>query len=96
MLALQRPRLSDHANKKYVYRETKQDLIRLNKIVIQSKDPGWTRKLLAYRDSNDQHPCVIRISDIFANFVFKHIDTASINTIICFIRLLFSVRMNTF
>ena len=47
-----------------------------NEIAIQDKGPGgkWTRKPLAYL-------CVTCSSEIFVNFVFKHINAAGINTL---------------
>ena len=47
------------------------DLIRFNKIAIQGKGPDgkWTRKSLAYRESNIFNLCVIRLPGICVNLV---------------------------
>ena len=56
---------------------------RFNKIAIQCKFPyvKWTRKPLAYRESNIFNLCVIRPPEICVNLVFKHIHDASSYTI---------------
>ena len=48
-----------------------------------SKGPvgKWTRKLLAYRESNNVHLRVTRPPEICVNLVFKHIHAASSYTI---------------
>ena len=55
----------------------------LNKIAIQGKGPDgkWTRKTLAYQESNIFNLCVIRPPEICVNLVFKHIFTARSYTI---------------
>ena len=56
---------------------------RQDKIAIQGKDPDgkWTRKPLAYQESNIFNLCVIRPPEICVNLVFKHIHAASSYTI---------------
>ena len=56
---------------------------RFNKIAIQGKDPDgkWTKKPLAYRESNIFNLCVIRPHKICVYLVFKHIHAASSYTI---------------
>ena len=58
-------------------------LTRFNNIPIQGKGPGgkWTRKPLAYQDSNTFHLRVTRPPEICVNLVFKHTHTASSYTI---------------
>ena len=60
-----------------------QSLPRFNKIAIQGKvqDGKWTRKPLAYRESNMFNLGVIRPPEICVNVVFKHIHAASSYTI---------------
>ena len=59
---------------------TRQDLTRF---AIQAKGPDgkWTRKPLAYRESNNVHLLITRPPDICVNLVFKHIHAASSYTI---------------
>ena len=59
------------------------DLTRFNKIAIQDKGPDgkWTRKPLAYRESNNVHLLIARPPEICVNLVFKHIHAASSYTI---------------
>ena len=54
-------------------------LTRFNKIAIQGKGPDskWTRKPLAYRESNIFHICVTRPPEDIINLVFKNIHAAS-------------------
>ena len=54
-----------------------------NKIAVQGKGPygKWTRKPLAYRESNIFNLCVICPPEICVNLVFKNIHTASSYTI---------------
>ena len=56
---------------------------RFNKIAIQGKSPDgkWTRKPLAYRESNIFNLCIISPPEICVNLVFKHIHAASSYTI---------------
>ena len=58
-------------------------LARFNTIAIQDKglDGKWTRKLLAYRESNNVHLRVTRPPEICVNFVLKQIHAASSYTI---------------
>ena len=67
----------------------------LTRFAIQAKGPDgkWTRKPLAYRESNNVHLLIARPPEICVNLVFKHIHAASCYTI-CrqFIHLLSSVR----
>ena len=58
----------------------KQDLTRF---AIQAKGPDgkWTRKPLAYRESNNVHLLITRPPEICVNLVFKHIHAASSYTI---------------
>ena len=60
--------------------EHEQDLTRL---AIQAKGPEgkWTRKPLAYRESNNVHLLITRPPEICVNLVFKHIHAASSYTI---------------
>ena len=53
------------------------------RFAIQAKDPDgkWTRKPLAYRESNNVHLRVTRPPEICVNLVFKHIHAASSYTI---------------
>ena len=55
----------------------------LTRFAIQAKVPDgkWTRKPLAYRESNNVHLLITRPPDIFVNLVFKHIHAASSYTI---------------
>ena len=55
----------------------------LTRIAIQAKGPDgkWTRKPLAYRESNNVHLLITRPPDICVNLVFKHIHAASSYTI---------------
>ena len=75
-----------------------QDLTRFNKFAIQAKGPDgkWTRKPLAYRESNNVHLLITRPPEICVNLVFKHIHAASSYTIcrqvVPFIYLFSSVR----
>ena len=59
---------------------TRQDLTRF---AIQAKGPDgkWTRKPLAYRESNNVHLLIARPPEICVNLVFKHIHAASSCTI---------------
>ena len=58
---------------------------RFNKtrFAIQAKGPDgkWTRKPLAYRESNNVHLLITRPPEICVNLVFKHIHAASSYTI---------------
>ena len=56
---------------------------RFNKIAIQGKGPDgkWTRKPLAYRESNIFHLCVTRPPEMCDNLGVKHIHAASSYTI---------------
>ena len=61
-----------------------QDLTRdLTRFAIQAKGPDgkWTRKPLAYRESNNVHLLITRPPEICVNLVFKHIHAASSYTI---------------
>ena len=51
----------------------------LTRFAIQAKGPDgkWTRKLLAYRESNNVHLLINRPPEIRVNLVFKHIHAAS-------------------
>ena len=62
-----------------VYRIT----VDLTRFAIQAKGPDgkWTRKPLAYRESNNVHLLITRPPEICVNLVFKHIHAASIYTI---------------
>ena len=55
----------------------------LTRFAIQAKglDGTWTRKPLAYRESNNVHLRVTRPPEICVNLVFKHIHAASSYTI---------------
>ena len=55
----------------------------LTRFAIQAKGPDgkWTRKPLAYRESNNVHLHVTRPPEICVNLVFKHIHAASSYTI---------------
>ena len=55
----------------------------LTRFAIQAKgsDGKWTRKSLAYRESNNVHLRVTRPHEICVNLVFKHIHAASSYTI---------------
>ena len=55
----------------------------VNKSVAPPKGPDgkWTRKPLAYRESNNVHLHVTRPPEICVNLVFKHIHAASSYTI---------------
>ena len=55
----------------------------LTRFAIQAKGPDgkWTRKPLAYRESNNVHLLIARPPEICVNLVFKHIHTASSYTI---------------
>ena len=59
------------------------DLTRFKKIFIQGKYPDgkWTRKPLAYRESNILNVCVILPPEICVNLVFKHTHATSSYTI---------------
>ena len=59
------------------------DLTRFNMTAIHGKGPDgrWTRKPLAYRESNVFNLCVTRPPEICVNLVFKHIHAASSYTI---------------
>ena len=54
-----------------------------NMIAIQGKSPDgkWTRKPLAYRESNIFNLCVICLPEVCVNLVFKYIHAASSYTI---------------
>ena len=56
----------------------------LTRFAIQAKGPDdkWTRKPLAYRESNNVHLLITRPPEICVNLVFKHIHAAS-SYIIC-------------
>ena len=56
---------------------------KLTRFAIQAKDPNgkWTRKPLAYRESNSVHLLITRPPEICVNLVFKHIHAASSYTI---------------
>ena len=58
-----------------------QDLTRFNKIQAKGPDGKWTRKPLAYRESNNVHLLITRPPEICVNLVFKHIHAASSYTI---------------
>ena len=53
------------------------------RFAIQAKGPDgkWTRKPLAYRESNNVHLLIARPPEICVNLVFKHIHAASSYTI---------------
>ena len=53
------------------------------RFAIQAKGPDgkWTRKPLAYRESNNVHLFITRPPEICVNLVFKHIHAASSYTI---------------
>ena len=55
----------------------------LTRFAIQAKGPDgkWTRKPLAYRESNNVHLLITRPPEICVNLVFKHIRAASSYTI---------------
>ena len=55
----------------------------LTRFAIQAKGPDgkWTRKPLAYRESNNVHLLITRPPDICVNLVFKHIHAGSSYTI---------------
>ena len=55
----------------------------LTRFTIQAKGPDgkWTRKPLAYRESNNVHLLIARPPEICVNLVFKHIHAASSYTI---------------
>ena len=55
----------------------------LTRFAIQTKGPDgkWTRKPLAYRESNNVHLLITRPPEICVNLVFKHIHAASSYTI---------------
>ena len=57
----------------------------LTRFAIQAKGPDgkWTRKPLAYRESNNVHLLITRPPEICVNLVFKHIHAASENE--CFL-----------
>ena len=57
--------------------------IDLTRFAIQAKGPAgnWTRKPLAYRESNNVHLLITRPPEICVNFVFKYIHAASSYTI---------------
>ena len=59
------------------------DWIDLTRFAIQAKGPDgkWTRKPLAYRESNNIHLLIARPPEICVNLVFKHIHAASSYTI---------------
>ena len=59
------------------------DCLRLTRFAIHAKGPEgkWTRKPLAYRESNIFNLCVTRPPEICVNLVFKHIHAASSYTI---------------
>ena len=50
---------------------------KLTRFAIQAKGPDgkWTRKSLAYRESNNVHPRVTRPPEICVHLVFKQIHT---------------------
>ena len=55
------------------------DCLRLTRFAIHAKcaDGKWTRKPLAFRESNIFNLCVTRSPEICVNLVFKHIHAAS-------------------
>ena len=55
----------------------------VTRFVIQAKGPDgkWTRKSLAFRESNNIHLRVTRPPEIYVNLAFKHIHAASSYTI---------------
>ena len=55
----------------------------LTRFAIQAKGPDgkWTRKPLAYRESNNVHLLITRPPEICVYLVFKHIHAASSYTI---------------
>ena len=55
----------------------------LTRVAIQAKGPDgkWTRKPLAYRESNNVHLLITRPPEICVYLVFKHIHAASSYTI---------------
>ena len=55
----------------------------LTRFAIQAKGPDgkWTRKPLAYRESNNVHLLIARPPEICVNLVFKHIHAASSYTL---------------
>ena len=58
-------------------------IIDLTRFAIQAKGPDgkWTRKPLAYRESNNVHLLIACPLEICVNLVFKHIHAASSYTI---------------
>ena len=59
-------------------------LARFNKIAIQGKGPDgkWTRKPLAYRESNIVRLCVTHPPEMCVNLIFKHIRVKRIKHLI--------------
>ena len=55
----------------------------LTRFAIQAKGPDgkWTRKPLAYRESNNVHLLITRPHEICVYLIFKHIQAASSYTI---------------
>ena len=55
----------------------------LTRFAIHAKGPDgkWTRKPLAYRESNNVHLLITRPPEICVNLVFKHVHAASSYTI---------------
>ena len=62
---------------------SRQAALDLTRFAIQAKGPDgkWTRKSLAYRESNNVHLPITRPPEICVNLVFKHIHAASSYTI---------------
>ena len=50
-------------------------------ILAKGPDGKWTRKPLAYRESNNVHLLITHPPEICVNLVFKHIHAASCYTI---------------
>ena len=50
-------------------------------LIAKGPDGKWTRKPLAYRESNNVHLLITRPPDICVNLVFKHIHAGSSYTI---------------
>ena len=70
-------------NLKWTSLEHRRYKIQDTRFAIQAKGPDgkWTRKPLAYRESNNVHLLITRPPEICVNLVFKHIHAASSYTI---------------
>ena len=66
-----------------LWKKSWDDDIDLTIFAIQAKGPDgkWTRKPLAYRESNNVHLLITRPPEICVNLVFKHIHAVSSYTI---------------